>query len=45
MPLKVIVVGAGLGGLGATIALHQAGHDVEVSMNAWLVRWRPLAVI
>ncbi|KAM6509530.1 hypothetical protein FALCPG4_017181 [Fusarium falciforme] len=30
MPLKVIVVGAGLGGLGAAVALHQAGHDVEV---------------
>ncbi|KAJ6142737.1 hypothetical protein N7471_002190 [Penicillium samsonianum] len=30
MPLKVIVVGAGLGGLGAAIALNQAGHDVQV---------------
>ncbi|KAL5371674.1 hypothetical protein DPSP01_014089 [Paraphaeosphaeria sporulosa] len=30
MPLKVIVVGAGLGGLATTIALTRAGHDVEV---------------
>ncbi|EXA29099.1 hypothetical protein FOVG_19359 [Fusarium oxysporum f. sp. pisi HDV247] len=30
MPLKVIVVGAGLGGLAAAIAFTQAGHDVEV---------------
>ncbi|KAJ5339248.1 hypothetical protein N7452_005976 [Penicillium brevicompactum] len=30
MPLKVIVVGAGLGGLGAAIALNRAGHDVQV---------------
>ncbi|KAI1427037.1 hypothetical protein F5Y12DRAFT_783598 [Xylaria sp. FL1777] len=28
--MKVIVVGAGIGGLGAAIALNQAGHDVEV---------------
>ncbi|KAK4936727.1 hypothetical protein LTR10_022451 [Elasticomyces elasticus] len=30
MPLKVIVVGAGLAGLGAAIALNQQGHDVDV---------------
>ncbi|KAJ5833644.1 hypothetical protein N7474_001955 [Penicillium riverlandense] len=30
MPLQVIVVGAGLGGLGAAIALHRAGHNVQV---------------
>ncbi|KAJ5813245.1 hypothetical protein N7447_010268 [Penicillium robsamsonii] len=30
MPLKVIVVGAGLGGLGTAIALNRAGHDVQV---------------
>ncbi|KAH6618439.1 hypothetical protein C7974DRAFT_474297 [Boeremia exigua] len=30
MPLKVIIVGAGLGGLGAAIAFTRAGHDVEV---------------
>jgi salicylate hydroxylase len=30
MPLRVIVVGAGLGGLGAAIALRRAGHDVQV---------------
>ncbi|KAL4757268.1 uncharacterized protein BDW70DRAFT_163682 [Aspergillus foveolatus] len=30
MPLKVLVVGAGLGGLGSAIALNRAGHDVLV---------------
>ncbi|RAH64620.1 FAD/NAD(P)-binding domain-containing protein [Aspergillus aculeatinus CBS 121060] len=30
MPLKVVVVGAGLAGLGAAIALTRAGHEVEV---------------
>ncbi|RSL95400.1 hypothetical protein CEP52_012118 [Fusarium oligoseptatum] len=30
MPLKIIIVGAGLGGLGAAIALTRAGHHVEV---------------
>ncbi|KAL3483676.1 hypothetical protein BJX62DRAFT_244664 [Aspergillus germanicus] len=30
MPLNIIVVGAGLGGLGAAIALNQAGHNVQV---------------
>ena len=30
MPLKVIVVGAGIAGLCAGIALCQAGHEVEV---------------
>lgn len=33
MPLKVLVAGAGLGGLGAAIALARAGHNVEV----WLM--------
>ncbi|KAI8634746.1 FAD/NAD(P)-binding domain-containing protein [Xylariaceae sp. FL1651] len=28
--MKVIIVGAGIGGLGAAIALTRAGHDVEV---------------
>ncbi|KAF5675986.1 3-hydroxybenzoate 6-hydroxylase 1 [Fusarium circinatum] len=30
MPLKVLIAGAGLGGLGAAIAMARAGHDVEV---------------
>ncbi|KAH7112975.1 monooxygenase [Dactylonectria estremocensis] len=30
MPLKIIIVGAGLGGLGCAIALTRAGHKVEV---------------
>lgn len=30
MPLKVIVVGAGIGGICAATSLRQAGHDVEV---------------
>lgn len=37
MPLKVLIAGAGLGGLGAAIAMARAGHDVEV--------WRVMAQI
>jgi salicylate hydroxylase len=33
MPLKVIIVGAGLGGLATAIALTQSGHDVEVGLH------------
>jgi NADPH-dependent 2,4-dienoyl-CoA reductase/sulfur reductase-like enzyme len=29
-PLKVIVIGAGIGGLSAAAALRQAGHEVKV---------------
>lgn len=32
MPLKIIVVGAGVAGLCASIALRQAGHEVEVCL-------------
>jgi 2-polyprenyl-6-methoxyphenol hydroxylase-like FAD-dependent oxidoreductase len=32
MPLKIIVVGAGIAGLCAGIALRQAGHEVEVCL-------------
>ena len=32
MPLQVIVVGAGLAGLGAAIALNRAGHNVQVPL-------------
>jgi NADPH-dependent 2,4-dienoyl-CoA reductase/sulfur reductase-like enzyme len=31
---QIIIVGAGLGGLGAAIALLLAGHDVEVFESA-----------
>jgi len=33
-PLRIAVVGAGLGGLTAAVALHQAGCDVEVYEQA-----------
>lgn len=33
MPLKVVIVGAGLGGLAAAIAFTRAGHDVEVILS------------
>jgi len=33
-PLRVAVGGAGLGGLTAAVALHQAGGDVEVYEQA-----------
>src|SRR5437762_1863076 len=33
-PLRIAVVGAGLGGLTAAVALHQAGFDVEVYEQA-----------
>ena len=33
-PLKVLIAGAGLAGLGAAISLRRQGHDVEVSLGS-----------
>jgi NADPH-dependent 2,4-dienoyl-CoA reductase/sulfur reductase-like enzyme len=30
-PLKIVIIGAGIGGLSAAIALRRVGHDVTVS--------------
>lgn len=29
--IKVVIIGAGIAGLSATVGLRRAGHDVEVS--------------
>lgn len=34
-PLRVIIVGAGLGGLAAAVALRRQGHDVQVRVARW----------
>src|SRR5689334_20309208 len=36
--MRVVVVGAGLGGLAAAVALHRAGHDVVVRERAGELR-------
>lgn len=33
-PLKILIAGAGIGGLTAAAALGQQGHDVTVRMKA-----------
>ncbi|KAH7063745.1 hypothetical protein B0J12DRAFT_716071 [Macrophomina phaseolina] len=37
-PLKVLIIGAGIGGLTAAIGLRQQGHDVEVFEKSELLR-------
>ena len=36
MPLKIIIVGAGIAGLGAAFALNRAGHNVQVCRSCQL---------
>jgi glycine/D-amino acid oxidase-like deaminating enzyme len=38
--LRAAIVGAGIGGLTAAIALRREGHQVDVSCSLCLARWR-----
>ena len=38
-PLKVIIIGAGIGGLSAASFIRQQGHDVEVVHPTFLKCW------
>jgi thioredoxin reductase len=40
--LQVGIVGAGIAGLGAAVALRRAGHDVEVSLQCLFCTHSPL---
>lgn len=42
MPLKVIIIGAGIAGMAAAAALRQEGHDVEVCLLSRPIRLRSL---
>lgn len=35
-PLKILIVGGGIGGLTAAIALRKQGHNIEVYLHSFL---------